>query len=348
MIREKALMSSSALSVRLLKRLIVLALLVLLLLALFVASLALGSREIDLASVRTALLQFDAANNDHLIIWSLRLPRSLIAILAGLALGFAGGLTQAVTRNPLAEPGLLGVNAGAATAVIFGVAVFDLTDIGSYMWLGLVGAALSSCAVFLLGRASKGGTDPVRLVLAGAGLSIVLGSVTGIIVLNAPTDVLDDFRMWAAGSVEGRGFDIVQVLGIFVLVGTVISMLVASGLNAVALGDELGRALGARTDLILLGACVAVTVLAGSATAAAGPITFLGLVAPQLARTFVGPDCRWILPMSGLAGACVLLLSDIVGRLVAAPDEVAAGIIVLLIGGPFFVMAARQFRVRQS
>ncbi len=345
---ENTLASSGRLSTRLSKRLAVLAGLLFLLLVLFIASLTLGSRAIDLAMARTALLQFDAANNDHLVIWSLRLPRTLIAILAGLALGFAGALTQAVTRNPLAEPGLLGVNAGAATAVILGVAVFGLSDIRAYLWLGFVGAALSSCAVFLLGRADKSGTDPVRLVLAGAGLSIVLGSVTGIIVLNAPTDVLDNFRTWAAGSVEGRGFDIVRMLAIAVLFGAVIAMSIASGLNAVALGDELGRSLGARTELILVGACVAVTVLAGSATAAAGPITFLGLVAPQLARTFVGPDCRWIVPISGLLGACVLLLSDIVGRLVAAPDEVAAGIIVLLIGGPFFVVAARQFRVRQS
>lgn len=345
---ENTAAQAGCFSPRLLKRLAVLSGLVVLLLVLFIASLTLGSRAIDLATLQAALLQFDAASNDHLIIRSLRLPRSLIAILAGLALGFAGALTQAVTRNPLAEPGLLGINAGAATAVILGVAVFGLSDIGAYLWLGLAGAALASCAVFLLGRAQRSGTDPVRLVLAGAGLSIVLGSVTGIIVLNAPTDVLDDFRTWAAGSVEGRGLDVVQVLAIAACLGSVIAMAIASGLNAVALGDDLAHSLGARTDRILVGACVAVTVLAGSATAAAGPITFLGLVAPQLARALVGPDCRWIVPISGLAGACVLLLSDIVGRLVAAPDEVAAGIIVLLIGGPFFVVAARQFRVRQS
>jgi iron complex transport system permease protein len=348
MILEKASRPSSTLSRRLPQRLTLLVLFLSLVLALFVASLALGSRAIDLATVQASILQFDAANNDHLVIWSLRLPRSIIAILAGLALGCAGALTQAVTRNPLAEPGLLGVNAGAATAVIFGVAVLGLNDIHSYLWFGLAGAALSSCAVFLLGRANKGGTDPVRLVLAGAGVSIVLGSVTGIIVLNAPTDVLDKFRMWAAGSVEGRDFAIARILAISVIFGSVMSMSVASGLNAVALGDELGRSLGAQTKLILAGSCVAVTILAGSATAVAGPITFLGLVAPQLARRLMGPDCRWIIPVSGLAGACVLLLSDIAGRLVAAPDEVAAGIIVLVIGGPFFVVAARQFRLRQS
>lgn len=348
MILEKTSVPVSAFSPRLPQRLAVLAVLSCLLLILFVASLTLGSRAIELAVVRAALMTFDAGNNDHLIIWSLRLPRTLIAILAGLALGFAGALTQSVTRNPLAEPGLLGVNAGAATAVILGVAVFGLSDIGAHLWLGFTGAALSSGAVFLFGQANGGGTDPVRLVLAGAGLSIVLGSVTGIIVLNAPTDVLDDFRTWAAGSVEGRGFDIIQTLTIAVFFGSAIAMSIAPGLNAVALGDELSRSLGARTQLILLGACVAVTVLAGSATAAAGPITFLGLVAPQLARACIGPDCRWIMPVSGLAGACVLLLSDIVGRLVAAPEEVAAGIIVLLIGGPFFVVAARRFRVRQA
>ncbi|UXS03742.1 FecCD family ABC transporter permease [Agrobacterium tumefaciens] len=318
------------------------------LIVLSVASLGLGSRHIDLQTVRASFLAYNPAIDEHLIIWSLRAPRTLIAILAGVALGVAGALTQAVTRNPLAEPGLLGVNAGAATAVIFGVVVLGIHDIASYVWLGFAGAAASACAVLLLGRAGRSGTDPVRLVLAGAGLSIVLGSVTGVVVLNAPVDVLDNFRNWAAGSVEGRGFDIAGVLALAVVFGSIIAMAISSNLNAIALGEELGRSLGASAGATMIGACGAVTLLAGAATAAAGPITFLGLVAPQITRSVIGPDCRWTIPVSGLTGGCVLLLSDIVGRIVVAPEEIAAGIVVLLIGGPSFICAARHFRLGKA
>jgi iron complex transport system permease protein len=317
------------------------------LIALSVASLCFGSSEIDLHTLLDAFVTHDPTNDEHLIVWSLRLPRTMVAILAGFALGVAGALTQAVTRNPLAEPGLLGVNAGAATAVIIGVAVLGLNDIRSYVWLGFAGAAASASTVLMLGRVGRGGTDPIRLVLAGAGLSIVLGSVTGVIVLNAPTDVLDNFRTWAAGSVEGRSFEIAGVLGTVAILGLIIAMAISTRLNVIALGEDLGRALGAQAGTTMIAACGAVTLLAGAATAAAGPITFLGLVAPQVTRSLVGPDCRWIIPVSGLSGACVLLLSDIIGRLLVAPDEVAAGIVVLLLGGPFFVLSVRHFRLRQ-
>ncbi|MCV9940289.1 iron ABC transporter permease [Boseaceae bacterium BT-24-1] len=308
-------------------------------------SLAVGSRPIPPAVMVDALRAYDPRNDLHLVIWELRVPRLITAVLAGAALGLAGAIMQAVTRNALAEPGLLGINAGAAVAVVLGVTLFGLTRPMHYIWLAVLGAGLAGTAVFLLGRAHETGTNPVRLVLAGAGLSIVLIAITGIVILNAPPTAFDDFRHWAAGSVEGASFEAVLVLAVMVAAGFVVAVTIVGGLNALALGQELGRALGAAPRTIWLSACLAVMLLAGAATAAAGPIGFVGLIAPHLARAVAGPDYRWILPCSALFAAILLLGADLVGRVVAAPSEVAAGIVVALIGGPFFIMAVRRFRV---
>lgn len=309
------------------------------------ASLAIGSRPIPLATALDALRAYDPGNDLHLIVRELRVPRLITAVFAGAALGVAGAIMQAVTRNPLAEPGLLGINAGAAVAVVLGVTVFGLTRPVHYVWLAALGAGLAGSAVFLLGRAHETGTNPIRLVLAGAGLSIVLGAITGIVVINAPPTAFDDFRHWAAGSVEGASFEAVTVLAICVIAGLLVALSVVSGLNALALGQELGQALGAAPHRIWLAACLAVMLLAGAATATAGPIGFVGLIAPHLSRALLGADHRWILPGAGLAAAILLLGADLVGRVVAAPSEVAAGIVAALVGGPFFIMAVRRFRV---
>ncbi|AZO78035.1 MULTISPECIES: iron ABC transporter permease [unclassified Bosea (in: a-proteobacteria)] len=309
------------------------------------ASLVIGSRSIPLAVMIDALRAYDPRNDLHLVIWELRVPRLITAVLAGAALGLAGAIMQAVTRNALAEPGLLGINAGAAVAVVLAVTLLGLTRPAHYVWLAILGAGLAGAAVFLLGRAHETGTNPVRLVLAGAGLSVVLGAITGIVILNAPPTAFDDFRHWAAGSVESASFEAVAVLAVMVAAGLVVALTIVGGLNVLALGQELGQAVGAAPRTIWLFACLAVMLLAGAATAAAGPIGFVGLIAPHLARAVAGPDHRWILPCSALFAAILLLGADLVGRVVAAPSEVAAGIVVALIGGPFFIMAVRRFRV---
>lgn len=311
------------------------------------ASLAFGSRPIPLQAVLDALFAHDARDDRHLIVWTLRLPRTAVALLAGLALGVAGAVMQAVTRNPLAEPGLLGVNAGAAVAVVLGASLFGATTMAGYVWFGIAGAGLAGVAVFLLGRAHETGTNPVRLVLAGAGLSVMLGAVTGIVLINAPLSVLDNFRNWAAGSVAGRGFDIAGILAIATACGLAAAFAIAANLNAIALGEDLGRALGLDTRRTLVLACLSVMLLAGAATAAAGPIGFVGLVAPHLARTVTGPDYRWILPYSALLAAILLLGADCLGRVIAAPEEIAAGIVTALVGGPFFILIVRKFRLKQ-
>ncbi|NBF04554.1 iron chelate uptake ABC transporter family permease subunit [Pseudomonas sp. Fl5BN2] len=308
-------------------------------------SLAIGSRSIPLSVTWQALHAADLHNDQHLILRELRLPRTLIALLAGLALGVAGAVMQAVTRNPLAEPGLLGINAGAALAVIIGVALLDLTSMAQYLWLAFFGAGLAGIVVFLLGQAHETGTNPVRLVLAGAGLSVMLTSLTGILVLNSPPEVFDHFRHWASGSLSGSGFALLPVPALAIAGGLAVALGIGAQLNALALGQDLGRSLGVNLRLTWLLACLAVMLLAGAATAVAGPIGFVGLVAPHLARMLVGPDYRWILPYSALLAAGLLLGADVLGRVLAAPEEIAAGIITLLLGGPCFILLVRRFRL---
>jgi iron complex transport system permease protein len=313
-----------------------------------ILSILIGSRSLPPSMIGTALFSFDPSNNDHLIIWTLRIPRLIIAVLAGAALGASGAVMQALTRNPLAEPGLLGVNAGAAAAVILGVALGGITSIQHYVWLAFAGAGLAGGAVFALAQKGGRGADPLRLVLAGAALSIILASLTGIALLNAPSSVLESFRNWAAGSVDGRDLEVGATLAISVGCGLLVCAMIADNLNAVALGDDLGRALGVDLRRTLLLACLAVMLLAGSATAAAGPIGFVGLMAPHLSRAIAGPDQRWILVLSAVIAALLLLVADIIGRVIAGPSEVAAGIVTALIGGPFFLVIVRRTRIGRS
>ncbi|MFV2943807.1 MULTISPECIES: FecCD family ABC transporter permease [Pseudomonas] len=310
-------------------------------------SLAIGSRTLAPGDVLEAFRSFDRHDDAHLIVREMRVPRTLVAILAGLALGLAGAIMQAVTRNPLAEPGLLGINAGAALAVIAGAAAFGMTSMASYVWFAFLGAGLAGTAVFLLGQAHETTTNPVRLVLAGAGVSVLLASVTGVIILNAPAEVFDQFRHWASGSIERADFNAVAVLGLAVPPGALAALAIVGNLNVLALGRDLGQALGASVRGTWLLACVAVMLLAGAATAGAGPIAFVGLVAPHLARLLVGPDYRWLLPYSALFAAVLLLVADVLGRVVGGSTEIAAGIIAALLGGPFFIAVVRKYRLNK-
>lgn len=309
------------------------------------ASLSIGARSTSAGETLAALGQFDPRQDGHLVVRELRLPRTLVAIMAGWALGIAGAVMQAMTRNPLAEPGLLGINAGAAVAVILGISLFHTSRVLDHAAFGAIGAGLAGVSVFALGRVRESGTSPIRLILAGAGLSVMLSSMTGVVILNGPLTSFDTFRTWSSGSIAGRGLDIAAMLAGFVVAGTAMAFGIASRLNAIALGEDLGRALGADLRATWIIACLSVMVLAGATTAAVGPIGFIGLVAPQLARMLAGTDHRWILPFSALLAAILLLVADIAGRIIAAPDEVAAGILASLLGGPFFIAVARRYRL---
>ncbi|QTE27988.1 FecCD family ABC transporter permease [Pengzhenrongella sicca] len=311
---------------------------------LLLASLAVGSRPVPIASAWHALVHFDPTDDGQLIVRTLRLPRTLLGLLVGAALGAAGALMQALTRNPLADPGLLGINAGAAAVVVVAIGAFGVTDPAAYLWFALLGSAAAATAVYGLGGAFRRGASPVRLVLAGAAVAVVLAAFTGTVTVNYP-DVFNLYRFWVVGSLQGRGFDVLAPTGALIVAGLVLAQGLSGSLNALALGADAGTALGVSVRRTWLLSAAGVVVLAGSATAAAGPISFIGLAAPHVARLVVGPDHRWVLPYSMLLGAVVLLGADVAGRVVALPSEVQTGVVSALIGAPLFVALVRRRRI---
>jgi iron complex transport system permease protein len=309
-------------------------------------SLAVGAKSIPWSTVIESVVSYDDSVTDHLIVRELRLPRTIVGILVGAALGTAGALMQGVTRNPLADPGLLGVNAGAAFAVVLAIWAFDITAVLGLIWFAFVGAAVTSVLVYLLGTVGRGGATPVRLALAGAALASLLGAFTAAVTLLDQA-TLDQFRFWAVGSLAGRDAAIAVQLSPFIAVGLVLALGAARQLNAMALGDDAAAALGASVNMTRLVSVLAITLLCGAAVAAAGPIGFVGLVVPHAVRAWFGPDQRWLLPASALAGAGFLLLCDTIGRVVARPGEIQVGIMTAAIGGPAFVVLVRRVRMAQ-
>lgn len=316
-----------------------------LILPLVVLSLFIGSRAIAPADVVDALLHADPANDEHLVIWHGRLPRAAIAVCGGGCLGIAGALMQSLTRNALAEPGTLGVNAGAAAGVAAGLLVVGGSGIAVYVWFAFAGAAVAALLVHRLGRARDAGQNSVRLVLAGAGISMTLGSFTTLAILAGPSDVFSGMRSWATGSLEGRDWSHLPVPAVALLLGAVACLYLAGPLNSTTLGADLGQALGVNIALTWSLANLGIIVLAGAATAAMGPVGFVGLAAPHLARTAAGPDHRWLLPFSAVFATILVLLADIAGRVVVAPSEVGAGIMSAVIGAPFFIGLIRRGKV---
>lgn len=309
-----------------------------------VASLMAGARPLSLATVGQALTAFDPLDNEHLLLRHLRLPRTLLALAAGGALGIAGALMQTLTRNPLADPGLLGVNAGAAAAIAAAMAFGLAPGPAGQLMAGFCGAAAAGALVYAVGGLHRG-HDPLRLVLAGAALSAILLAVTQIITINSEDRVFDQFRHWVVGSLQGRSGQVLAAVLPAMALGAAGAVALARALDALALGQDLGQALGARPRLVWIGTAMAIVLLAGAATAAAGPLAFIGLAAPHVARHACGPAHRRVVPCAALVGACLLLAADTLGRLVARPDEISAGIMAALLGGPLFVALARRARL---
>ncbi|WP_415239702.1 FecCD family ABC transporter permease [Vibrio tapetis] len=304
-------------------------------------SIFIGSRDIAVATTLEALFHFDANNSQHLIVHHLRIPRTLLAVIVGAALGVSGIIMQALTRNPLAEPGILGVNAGAMTMIVLGISIFGMTSLSSYVWLGLLGAAMTGFMVYLIaGKGRK--VDAVRVVLSGTALTIMLLAITSLITINSHQDVFHQYRHWSVGSLQGRGYDVLYPVSLFIAVGLLLSLALAKPLDSIVLGFEKGLTLGVNPALIWGGSFIVVTILAGSATAAAGPISFLGLTAPHITKLIVGTDHKKLLPASMSISALLLLIADILGRIVGYPNEISAGIMVALIGGPFFLYLIRR------
>ena len=323
-------------------RLLTLALLALLA-ATLVASLMLGSKTVPLGDVVSVLTGGGAGLEDQGIIEA-RVARTAVGLLVGAALAVAGAAMQGLTRNPLADPGLLGVNAGASLAVVVAIAVFGVGSLTSYVWWAMAGAGIAAVAVHALAGLAGGGVTPLRLTLAGAALTAGLASWSSGLLVSSKQS-FDSFRFWQVGTIGGRGLDLVVTVLPFVLVGLAVVLLAVRQLNALSLGDDLARGLGENLLLARGAVAVGVAVLCGAATALAGPIGFLGLVVPHVARFVVGPDHRRIIPVCLVVGPALLLAADVVGRLIAQPSEVQAGIMTAVVGVPFFIVLVRRGRM---
>ncbi|WP_243226769.1 iron ABC transporter permease [Microbacterium sp. CIAB417] len=298
-------------------------------------SLAVGARFVPLDEVVLSL--FGQGDQNVLnIVGELRVTRTVNAVICGVALGAAGVLMQALTRNPIADPGLLGVSAGASFGVVGGMAVFGALGVGATVWLALVGAALAASVIFWFSGTRFAAGSPVRLVLAGVAFSAILAGGSQAVVLTDET-VLDAFRFWRVGSLTARPVDEVLPLVAFIVVGVLLALALGPALNLLALGDDSATALGVRPGIVRALVLVAVTLLCGTATAIAGPISFVGLVIPHLVRRMVGPDLRLVLPLSLCAAPVMLLLADTLGRVIGGGGEVQVGIVTALIGGPLLV-----------
>ncbi|KQO11494.1 iron ABC transporter permease [Agreia sp. Leaf244] len=300
-----------------------------------VLSLLLGSRSIDLSSVVDAVLGRGGDAVEGMVVLDLRVPRTVLGLAAGAALGLAGTLMQGLTRNPLADPGLLGVNSGASLAVVVAIAVFGVTTPSGYVWFAFVGAALAAVLVYIV-ASGRTGPSPLSLTLAGAATTAVLTSLITLVLLR-DLDTLSQYRFWSVGSLVGRDLGTAATLAPFLAVGAAAALLLGRSLNSLALGDDLARGLGQRVGIVRVVAGVAIILLCGSATSLAGPLVFVGLVVPHIARRFVGSDYRWILVYSIPLGAALLVLADTVGRLIAPPSELEAGIVVAILGAPVLI-----------
>lgn len=308
------------------------------------ASVAFGARVVSWHELVTAFSGTEEGVAQAAV--QARVPRTLMAIVIGAALAVSGAVMQGVTRNPLADPGILGVNMGASLAVVTGIAFFGLTTPTGYVWVAMIGAALAATFVYAVGSLGRGGATPLKLALAGAATAAALSSLVSAILLPRIA-VMDTFRFWQIGGVGGATYERLGHVAPFLAVGFALSLLSARRLNSLALGDDLAAGLGERVALARITAAIGAVVLCGAATAAAGPIAFVGLVVPHLCRLLVGVDHRWLLPFSAIVGAGLLVASDIVGRVVARPEEVDVGIITALIGAPFFIYVVRRSKVRE-
>lgn len=315
-----------------------------LLAVLIVASVAFGTRVVSLDEIVAGLSGNASTVGEAAVV--ARLPRTVLALLVGAALALSGTAFQGVTRNPLADPGILGVSAGAALAVVIGIAFGGMTRPYAYIVAATIGAAVAAVFVYVVGSLGRGGATPLKLALAGAATTAALLSLVSAILLPR-VDILQSVRMWQVGGVGGATWDRIAIVAPVLAVGALICFAMARGMNSLALGDELATGLGERVARTRLISALGGVMLVGAAVAVAGPIGFVGLVVPHLCRLLVGADYRWILPFAALVGAALLVAADIVGRVVARPEEIEVGIITAIIGAPVFVWIVRRQKVRE-
>ncbi|MGD6941920.1 FecCD family ABC transporter permease [Cytobacillus gottheilii] len=309
-----------------------------------VASLALGSRTVSWNELMAGLFHNDVDSYGASVVRQ-RISRTIFSLFCGAALGVSGALMQAVTRNPIADPSILGVNTGASLFVICGLAFFNISTAGEYMWLAIAGALVTAVFVYGIGSMGRGGATPLKLVLAGAATSAALSSLVSAIMIPR-SYVMDQFRFWQVGSVGSGNWESISLFLPFLISGLVIGTLAASALNALALGDDVATGLGVRTGTLRIIAAFAGVLLCGAATALAGPIGFVGLLATHVIRLMIGPDLRFVIPMAALSGAIILTISDVAGRLIGSPGELEVGVVTAFIGAPILIIIAMKAKVR--
>lgn len=307
-------------------------------------SLRFGSLSLTTRDAWDALFRYNPDDYEQVIVRTMRLPRTLIAICVGGSLAVAGTVMQGVTRNPLADPSILGVSQGASLGVAIAITYLGASTPAQYLWVGFLGAMLAALLVFAVGTAGRGGAGPIKLALAGVVVAALLSAWTSTLLLMRE-ETMDSMRFWLAGSVAGRGLDVLKVVSPFLLVGTIGCLLLGHQLNVLSMGDDSARALGMRTGRVRVIASAIVVIITGAAVAVAGPIGFIGLATPHIARAIAGADYRWILPYALVLGAILLPVADIVGRLVVRPAELQVGIVTALVGAPFLIYLARNTRL---
>ncbi|MEU6415066.1 iron ABC transporter permease [Microbispora sp. NPDC046933] len=313
-------------------------------------SLAVGSRQIAPSVVVDALIHggvHGGGSDDAQVVRSLRVPRTLIGVMAGVALAVAGTVMQGVTRNPIAEPGILGVSQGASVGVVCAIAFLGVHSLTGYVWFAFAGGGIAAVAVYIIASGGRGGATPVKLALAGTAMNALLASVvSGITTTDART--LDEFRFWHVGSISGRSGEIAGQTWPFLLAGLLLVAAMARGLDALALGEDVAKGLGHNVPLLRILGGLGATVLTGVAVAAAGPIAFTGLAVPHIARVLVGTDHRWVLPAAALLGPVMILVADVLGRIVFPPSEVPVAVMTALLGVPFLIALVRRRAVVAS
>ncbi len=303
------------------------------------ASVRFGAAQIGTADVIGAFLDYDGSRDD-LIIRTLRVPRAIIAALVGASLAVAGAIMQGLTRNPLAEPGILGINAGAGLAVVAAIFFYGASSLSTYAVFAFAGAGVTALVVYGLGSLGRGGMSPMRITIAGAAMMTMLTSITmALLILSEQT--LEQIRFWLAGSVAGRDLDLLFQVLPYLAVGLLIAFGISRQITTLNLGDDVATGLGQRTGVTKALAALAVVLLAGGAVAVAGPIAFIGLVVPHMVRFFAGVDYRWIMPYAAIVGAIILVWADVASRLVLSPQELPLGVTTALLGAPFFIYLAR-------
>ena len=323
---------------------IVLTLLIILLGVAIIASFAFGSRMVGLDDILDGLFHPDVQTHEANVVRQ-RIVRTIFSLMCGAALGVSGALMQSVTRNPIADPSILGVNTGASLFVVCGIAFLNISSANEYIWLAIAGAIITAIFVFGIGSLGSGGATPLKLVLAGAATSAILSSLQ-VAIMMPRTNVMDKFRFWQVGSVGSGNWDSIYLFIPFLVVGILIAIFTAPALNALALGDDVAKGLGVRTGTIRLLASFAGVILCGVATALAGPIGFIGLLATHLIRLVIGPDVRYIIPMSALTGAIILTISDVCGRLLGSPGELEVGVVTAFVGAPILILITMKVKMR--